>query len=142
LEEAAAGFAIQLEPTPGGRRPPGFEHVELGLSKGPRLAFAAAELLVEVDHQISRRLIVDLPECRNDALCPCFDKGIFDIRDALFADRSDARIASGQCYKIGVEVELPDLTYLKQSVVNGGSLGCKDQGRAIREFRISVSMKS
>ena len=142
MEEAAVGFAIQLEPGPGRGGLSGFEHVELSLPQCLSLAIAASELPVEVDHQVCRRLVIDLPERRNDALCSGFDKGILDIRNSLFANWSNARIAGGESYEIGVELQMPDLAYLQQSVVDGRCLGRKDQGGAIRVFRISVSMKS
>jgi hypothetical protein len=98
-------------------------------------------LPVEVDHQVGRRLVIDFPERRNNALCSRFNKSILDIGDSLFADRANARVAGGESYEIGVEVELPDLAYLKQSVVDGRCFGRKHQGGAIREFRIGISMK-
>ena len=70
-------------------------------------------------------MVFEFPERRHNALCSRFDKGILDIRDSLFADRANARVAGGESYKIGVEVQMPDLAYLKQSVVNGGCSGAK-----------------
>jgi hypothetical protein len=142
MEEAPTRFAVQLEPGPGAGWLPGFDHVELRLPKGLGFAFAASQLPVEVDHQMCRCLVIDLPECRNNAQGSRFNKCIADIRDSLFADRANARIAGGESYKIGVEVELPDLAYLEQSVVDGRRLGRKYKGGAIREFRVSVPMKS
>jgi hypothetical protein len=142
MEEAPTRFAVQLEPSPGGRRLPGLEHVELRLPKSLSLAFAVSELPVEVDHQVRRGMVVDFPECGNDALGSCLNERILDICDPLFADRPNARITGGERYKIGVEVQLPDLAYLKQSIIDGRYLGRKDQGGAIREFSIGVSMKS
>ena len=111
-------------------------------SPAPPLCFRASQLPVEVDHQLRSCLVFHFPERRNDALGSRFDKRIDDIRDSLFADRADARIAGGERYKVGVEWQITNLAYLKQSVVAGRRFGRKDEGGAIREFRIGISMKS
>ena len=93
MEKAAVGFAIQLEPSPGGGRLPGFEHVEFRLPQGLSFAFPASELPVEVDHQVCCRMVIDFPESRNDTLRSRLNKRILDIRNPLFPDAEADRVA-------------------------------------------------
>jgi len=112
------------------------------LPQGFCFPFPAAEVLIEVDHQLRRRVVFEFPERRYNTLRSGFDERIHDVRNSFLADRTNACIAGGERYQACIERQLSDFAQLKKPVVDGRRLRCEHQSRAVRVFRISVSMQS
>src|SRR5580700_2660677 len=101
----------------------------------------SGKILIEVGHQLHRRLVLKFPQRRNHALRPGLDEGISEVCNIDGSHWPDACIAGRECYQACFQSERSNLADFQQSIVLSASLRGKDQSGTVRVLDIGISMK-
>ena len=86
-------------------------------------------------------MILKFPEGGDNALRTCLDERVNDTRDALFSDWSDAGVAGRERDQAGIEMKIPNLAYLEQTVIRVLRLWSENESGAIWDFWIDIAVK-